>query len=410
MSAPGAKTPSMPVNIECENCGEAFSCYPSQLRRFCSMSCRTEHRRRLGGWEQRSCTNCAATFDVSGTRLAHGGGAYCSDACRVEHKAIATRTCPTCGEQYVSGHRSPHCSKRCAGQARRTRVDRTCGTCGATFTETPSRLAESKGSFCSKACALPGPIDRECENCGREFTASRSEIAKGWGRFCSNRCRRTRLSRACQSCAKPIEVVASRLAHDGGKYCSVACRGLGRRNRVRRDCAICGTAFERPASVVANSAALYCSRSCLAVARRENPVEVERVRQMQRDLLASRAPTRPERILYALLDEILGEGQWASQYVVFDKWTVDAAVPSHRLLLQADGDYWHGWDPATHAHKHVKRNMLNDRRQDAYVGKTEWTSLRLWEHDLRDRPEWCAHEIRAALTAARRPSDARRTI
>lgn len=389
----------MAIEVVCENCGNTFSCYPSQRRRFCSMSCRTDHRRQAGGWQQRACMHCAETFDIAGGRLAEGGGAYCSDACRVADKALPTETCPTCGSEYTSRHHSGFCSKRCAGQARQTRVERTCKTCSAQFTETPSRIAQGKGTYCSKACAFPGPLSRICEKCSRAFTASRSEVAKGWGRFCSNECRRTRTATVCRTCGVPMEVVPSRVADEGGKYCSVECRGLARRNRVRRECAICGTAFERPRSTVERSAAIYCSRDCLTIARREDPIEVARVRQMQRDHLASRAPTRPERILYSLLDEILGEGAWASQYLIFDKWTVDAAVPDARLIIQADGDYWHGWDPDTHSHPLVSQNRRNDARQDAYIKKTDWTSLRLWEHDLIGRPGWCATQIRDALTA-----------
>ena len=141
---------------------------------------------------------------------------------------------------------------------------------------------------------FPGPLGRECEKCGRDFTASRSEVARGWGRFCSNECRRTRVAKTCRSCAKPMEVVPSKVAADVGVYCSVECRGVAKRNRVVRECAICGSKFERPASTVERSAAMYCKRDCLTIARREDPVEVERVRKMQRDHLASRAPTRSE--------------------------------------------------------------------------------------------------------------------
>jgi len=121
---------------------------------------------------------------------------------------------------------------------------------------------------------------------------------------------------------------------------------------------------------------------------------------MQRDFLARKEPTRAERALYVLLDHVVGEGQWVREHLVFDKWTVDAAIPRLRLIFQADGDYWHGWDPKTHTHPMVARNMANDRRQDAYIAKTGWVSLRLWEHDLLDRPEWCTECIREVVTAA----------
>ncbi|HET7736891.1 MAG TPA: hypothetical protein VFK52_13010 [Nocardioidaceae bacterium] len=125
------------------------------------------------------------------------------------------------------------------------------------------------------------------------------------------------------------------------------------------------------------------------------------MRQMQRDHLASKEPTRAERALYSLLDAVLGEGAWAREYYVFDKWTVDAAAPELLLIFQADGDYWHGWDPETRDHPMVSRNIKNDRRQDAYIAKTPWTSLRLWEHDLLDSPEWCAERIREVVEKAR---------
>jgi DNA mismatch endonuclease (patch repair protein) len=169
---------------------------------------------------------------------------------------------------------------------------------------------------------------------------------------------------------------------------------------VKRQCVVCGTEFEKPASTIARTAALYCSRDCCTRARRNDPVEVERVRQMQRDHLASRSPTAPERNLYALLDDVVGEGRWSSQYLVFDKWTVDAALPNLRLVIQADGDYWHGYDPKTHDKPMVVKNRLNDRRQAMYMEKVGWLLLRLWEHDLKLRPEWCADQIRQHVSLA----------
>jgi very-short-patch-repair endonuclease len=279
-------------------------------------------------------------------------------------------------------------------------VVRQCPVCGVSYEAELGRLDKGKDLHCSKACAFPGPVDRSCEKCGAAFTATRSEIVKGWGRFCSNECRRTRVNRVCVTCGLAFEVTASKVTYDIGKYCSVDCRGLGMRNRVKRECAVCGTAFEKPASTIARTAALYCSRDCNTEARRNDPLEVERVRQMQRDMLASRAPTAPERNLYALLDGVVGEGNWSSQYLVFDKWTVDAALPDLRLVIQADGDYWHGYDPKTHAHYSVAKNRLNDHRQALYMDKAGWLLLRLWEHDLKLRPEWCADQIRQHVAHA----------
>lgn len=365
------------------------------------MACSTAARREAGGWEQRTCEHCGVLFDIAGGRIAEGGGRYCTDACRVAAKAIAARVCGVCGREYWSRHVTTNCcSKICGGIARRTRVTRSCAACGVTYEAERGRLAQGKDRHCSRACAFPGPVDRSCERCGGAFTASRSEIAKGWGRFCSNECRRTRVERVCISCGTLFQVTASKANDDTGKYCSVDCRGLARRNRVKRCCLICDKPFEKPASVIATSAALYCSRDCGTVARRTDPVAVERVRQMQRDHLAARSPTAPERILYALLDEIVGEGGWVRQHVVFDKWTVDAAIPNLKLVIQADGSYWHGFDPETHDHPTVAKNRANDARQAAYMDKAGWHLLRLWEHDLKGRPDWCVEQIRRAVAEA----------
>jgi G:T-mismatch repair DNA endonuclease (very short patch repair protein) len=134
-------------------------------------------------------------------------------------------------------------------------------------------------------------------------------------------------------------------------------------------------------------------------ARAANPVEVERVRRMQRTHLASREPTKCEQVLYLLMDEVFGEGEWASQYLVFDKWTVDACVPGLHLVVQAAGNYWHGFDPATHDHPTVRANMDNDRRQLAYLTKAGWRVERIWEHDLLREPESCRARL-AGIRAA----------
>ena len=365
------------------------------------MACRTAARRKAGNWEQRTCGHCGVTFSIAGGRIAEGGGAYCTDRCRVAAKAIPQRTCVVCGREFWTRHGSTTCcSKTCGGMLRRTRVVRRCPVCGVTYEAEVGRLDKGKDFHCSRACAFPGPVDRTCERCGEAFTANRSEIARGWGRFCSNKCRRTRVDKICVTCGRLYEVTASVNLAGTGNHCSVECRGLGMRNRVKRDCVVCGIGFEKPASTIARTAALYCSRACCTVARRNNPIEVERVRQMQRDHLASRAPTGCERNLYALLDAVVGEGSWNSQYLVFDKWTVDAALPNLRLVIQADGDYWHGYDPKTHSSPMVAKNRTNDRRQALYMDKAGWHLLRLWEHDLKLRPEWCADQIREHVALA----------
>lgn len=313
---------------------------------------------------------------------------------------IGPRTCLACGQPFKPIRRTQvYCSKACSGLAHRTRVTRTCQRCGVTFEVARDKVAAGKGKYCSKACAFPGPVERVCEGCGKTFRAPRWEVETlGWWRFCSMKCREKRKQCICKSCGEVFEVWESQ----DGVYCSVACRGLGRRNRVSRACAWCGTEFESPAS----THRVFCSRSCNTEARKADPAELERVRQMQRDHLASKEPTKPERALYALMDEVFGSGAWQREHFVFKRWTVDACVQDLKLIVQADGDYWHGLRPEWQDHPMVKRNMANDRAQNAYVARTDWTMLRFWEHDLLLYPDGVRVELfKAALQAVSPLSD-----
>lgn len=130
------------------------------------------------------------------------------------------------------------------------------------------------------------------------------------------------------------------------------------------------------------------------MARADDEVEVARVRTMQHEQMQRRAPTKPERILYALMDDVFGPGTWAREYLVFDKWTVDACIPERHLIVQADGDYWHGLLPKWQSVPRVARNMGNDRAQNAYVASAGWAIVRLWERDLLGRPNWCRDRLR----------------
>jgi very-short-patch-repair endonuclease len=95
--------------------------------------------------------------------------------------------------------------------------------------------------------------------------------------------------------------------------------------------------------------------------------------------------TTPEKIGYALLDALGAD--YLPQYLIAGKFCVDAFVPSRGVVVQFDGDYWHG-NPArfpTLDARQRKRVRL-DRSQDAYMAKCGYHVIRLWESDLRKDP------------------------
>ena len=72
-------------------------------------------------------------------------------------------------------------------------------------------------------------------------------------------------------------------------------------------------------------------------------------------------------------------------------------MPGLKLILQADGDYWHGREGPARENPMVMSNRANDKRLDTYATKAGWRVLRLWETDLRKHPGDCRARISAEV-------------
>jgi very-short-patch-repair endonuclease len=116
------------------------------------------------------------------------------------------------------------------------------------------------------------------------------------------------------------------------------------------------------------------------------------MRRVQAEQVRSREPTKPERTLYAILDEL---GVCFDRQLTIGFYTVDATIPERRLVIEADGDYWHGRTGATEPR--VLNRMRLDRSRDSYFRNRGWLVLRLWESDLADDPEGCRKRISQAI-------------
>ncbi len=77
----------------------------------------------------------------------------------------------------------------------------------------------------------------------------------------------------------------------------------------------------------------------------------------------------------------------------------DLAFVSKRIAVFVDGDFWHGKNfaktMALHPHKlpqqywrdKITGNMARDRRQNRALRKSGWNVIRIWESDIKKRPE-----------------------
>lgn len=80
--------------------------------------------------------------------------------------------------------------------------------------------------------------------------------------------------------------------------------------------------------------------------------------------------------------------------------TPDFVLRDAQVAVFVDGDFWHGWRFPVWEHKlspswreKIAKNRLRDRRNFAKLRRRGWRVLRLWEHDIERRPEWCTQRL-----------------
>jgi very-short-patch-repair endonuclease len=234
-----------------------------------------------------------------------------------------------------------------------------------------------------------------CEGCGATVTG---HLRPGQ-RFCSLACyrgsakpqRKTGREVLCAVCGVPVYIPKSRLGLPR-YFCSTehANEWQGR-NKTEHVCKTCGQTFRWPPSRTKTYNITYCSLACRDADpdRREQLIAINAAQQRLR-------PNHVERAGYLILDT-LGI-YYERQHLVGGKFCVDAFVPSADLVVQFDGDYWHG-NPAAFPEPDARqrRRMALDRSQDAYMAACGYAVARFWASDITKRPEDVTAQLRALL-------------
>lgn len=90
---------------------------------------------------------------------------------------------------------------------------------------------------------------------------------------------------------------------------------------------------------------------------------------------------RPTKLEFKLQEILTGLGVgFQPQFFIKPKFIVDVKVGN--LIIQADGDYWHGhprFEPLT---ERQLKQQQRDRAQDAYLEACGYTVVRIWESDM----------------------------
>lgn len=287
---------------------------------------------------------------------------------------IYDHVCEVCGKSFQT--RKPiqqYCSRDCANRAKRTGANphyqHICRYCGKEWTDYyPVR------THCSRKCRddeKRNCITLTCEVCQTPFTAKayRTNIA----RFCSRKCmytaKRTKVTLICSICGGEYRRDPTRAKQS--RYCSPECQAKGYSihragPRIARVCEFCGEPYKVKPSSIAR--ARFCSASC-----RSSWV----VRNFH-------GPTSIERAIDALLDE-MGIPHEAQKPI--GKYLCDFFVPRRRLVIECDGEYWHG------NFERIHRDVV----KDAWLKSKGYRVLRLPEQKIVNDLDWCRARITALV-------------
>ena len=265
-----------------------------------------------------------------------------------EGRVPFTYECAQCGEVVVrlQRTRSPRvfCSNECYHTATRVHPERACPGCGVTFR--PGKRERKIKVHCSRACyEASRKVTKSCPVCGNDFAVNAS-IAHRYN-VCSNACKTAdTIYVDCGRCGKRFRAEK----HLNRQFCSEECR----RPPVYVTCKTCNADF-RTQPYAVGAGRQFCSRSCYRKFTGETMLEF-RVRQA---LTLLRLDFTPE------LD--------------VSRWTIDFALTSLGVAIEADGEYWH------------QRTAAKDAVRDAELAKLGWHVIRLGEREVNDARDLCVH-------------------
>ena len=229
-------------------------------------------------------------------------------------------------------------------------------------------------------------VEKICQFCGKKLKIQKIFASKGYGKFCSRKCYRDagRMKKACMICGRIFEGRKSKIQRQ--KLCSNKCRSIWYNNTVKRGenspfwipretrkCIICGTEFK-------------VSRNARGLRARKRKFCSVRCRNLYLNL---RMPVKATSIELKIEHLLAGlKLNYEKQKMIKEgKTIVDFYIPAQRIVIYADGDYWH-------SKPEVQRR---DATQDLLLGLHGYNVLRLKGTEVNNNISRCQTKIKKMI-------------
>ncbi len=238
-----------------------------------------------------------------------------------------------------------------------------------------------------------------CVGCGKQVNERRP---KNNQKYCSLNCyrkskrplRKNGKVVNCDFCGNKTYKSSHFLKKNKNNFCSVDCSNQYQgRNKITFICKICGKYFKWSPSRIKNNNPMYCSMVCRNKDKetlKRNSINANMIQSKKKGL--NKIELSGQDILKKF-DFIFKE-----QILIENKFLVDVYIPKYKLIIQWDGDYWHGYNKKLNeVDKRIKKRMLLDISQDAYMKKCGYNVLRYWEHDIKTQPQKIYEDIQTNI-------------